>query len=126
MLKTNKIFALLIAITSFSFYANLEGEAKVNNGYLSYATPLALPQGINKLSPNLSINYVQGSGSSPLSLGFKLSGLSSISRCAKTKKIDGIQHGVLLNEEDAYCLNGIRLIKVSGYEYKLVNNSNIK
>ncbi|VVM24387.1 hypothetical protein BSPWISOXPB_295 [uncultured Gammaproteobacteria bacterium] len=98
MITINKLFILLVTIVSLSTYANLvtnlEGEAKVNNGYLSYITPLALPQGINKLSPNLSINYTQGSGSSPLGLGFKLSGLPSVSRCAKTEKIDGIEHGV--------------------------------
>ncbi|VVM21696.1 hypothetical protein BSPWISOXPB_2604 [uncultured Gammaproteobacteria bacterium] len=73
MITINKLFILLVTIVSLSTYANLvtnlEGEAKVNNGYLSYITPLALPQGINKLSPNLSINYTQGSGSSPLGLG---------------------------------------------------------
>ncbi|CAC9645498.1 hypothetical protein [uncultured Gammaproteobacteria bacterium] len=130
MITINKLFILLVTIVSLSTYANLvtnlEGEAKVNNGYLSYITPLALPQGINKLSPNLSINYTQGSGSSPLGLGFKLSGLPSVSRCAKTEKIDGIEHGVLLNEEDAYCLEGIRLIKISDNKYRLINNSNIK
>jgi YD repeat-containing protein len=130
MRTINKLFVLLVAITSLSAYANLvtnlEGEVKVNNGYLSYTTPLAPPQGINKLSPNLSINYTQGSGSSPLGLGFKLSGLSAVSRCAKSEKIDGIEHGVLLSEEDAYCLDGVRLIKVSGNEYRLINNANIK
>jgi hypothetical protein len=45
MTATNKLFILLVTITSLSSYANLvtnlEGEAKVNNGYLSYITPLA-------------------------------------------------------------------------------------
>jgi hypothetical protein len=45
MITINKLFILLVTIVSLSTYANLvtnlEGEAKVNNGY--YLVPLKTP-----------------------------------------------------------------------------------
>ncbi|WP_201339685.1 SpvB/TcaC N-terminal domain-containing protein [Isorropodon fossajaponicum symbiont] len=125
-----KLPALLLLLLGFNVQAelisNLEGKLSVNQGLLSYSVPLALPAGINKLTPNLSINYIQGGNNSELGLGFSLSGLSTTSRCSKSDKVDDINHGVLLDSNDAYCLDGQRLINVANNEYRLRQNHHTK
>ncbi|OIR25073.1 FG-GAP-like repeat-containing protein, partial [Bathymodiolus thermophilus thioautotrophic gill symbiont] len=62
----------------------------------------------------LSINYNSNMGNGQLGVGFSLGGLSAIHRCAKTIVIDGVKGGVNYDDHDKYCLNGQRLIVISG------------
>ena len=128
MYKLHLILCFLVATLSSraAIISNLDGEVTVNSGQLSYSFPIALPEGINDLSPSIGVQYSQGGSNSSVGLGFSISGLSSISRCSKTKKIDDIEHGVLLNDSDAYCLDGSRLMYLHGNEYRLRSNNTIK
>ncbi|WP_244610283.1 VCBS repeat-containing protein, partial [Bathymodiolus heckerae thiotrophic gill symbiont] len=49
-----------------------------------------------------------------LGIGFSLGGLSIIHRCAKTIATDRIKGGVNYDSNDRYCLDGQRLIAISG------------
>ncbi|OJA03399.1 SpvB/TcaC N-terminal domain-containing protein, partial [Bathymodiolus thermophilus thioautotrophic gill symbiont] len=53
-------------------------------------------------------------GNGQLGVGFSLGGLSAIHRCAKTIATDGVKGGVNYGNNDKYCLNGQRLIAISG------------
>ncbi len=120
------------AINTNAEVGNLEGDVQVEQGNLSYTVPIATPSGINGIQPGLSITYKQGGSNSPLGMGISLQGLSAISRCGASKEIDGVIAPVRYTNEDKYCLDGKRLVLVSGTAgssgavYKPVNGANTK
>ena len=61
------------------------GYASVSDtGQASYSIPLYTPPGTNGVAPQLSLNYSHGAGNGLFGVGWSLSGLSGISRCAST------------------------------------------
>ncbi|CAH0524617.1 RHS repeat-associated core domain-containing protein [Vibrio hippocampi] len=106
----------------------LKGEMEVVGGQAEYSLPINLPKGRNNHVPSLEIKYRSDAGVSSLGLGFRINGISSIYRCGKNLPIDGQWGGVNLDEEDRYCLDGERLIAISGEdgadgaEYRLEKN----
>ena len=124
-MKSFFILLLLSIISYANLVGSIEGELN-NNGRLTYTLPLSLPKGEYKLSPNLSINYIQGSSNSELGLGFNLGGLSKITRCQTNKKIDGYSSGLRYDEQSKYCLDGVRLIRQNDNTFRLYNNPKIK
>ena len=130
MLKL-KYIILLFIITSFlnakaSLVGSIEGDLNVNMGRLNYSLPLSLPKGKNNIVPSIKIYYSQGAGDGILGLGFNISGLSIISRCGATKKIDGYNGGITYGNNAHYCLDGIRLIKQEDGTFRPANRSDIK
>jgi len=121
------VWILSIHLSFADLVGSIEGDLKVDdNGHLNYQLPLNLPKPNKGFSPNLSINYAQGGGNSVLGIGFSLGGLSSITRCSKNFKIDGIQEGIRFDEQSEYCLDGERLIDIGNGEYYLYNSKKIK
>ncbi|WP_305812886.1 hypothetical protein [Photobacterium leiognathi] len=53
-----------------------------------------------------------------LGLGWELKGKSTITRCARDLSTDGRWGGVQLNSQDRYCIDGMRLIAISGRDGK--------
>jgi RHS repeat-associated protein len=84
------------------------------NGAASYDIPIQLPKGTAGLTPSLSLRYNSGSGNGLVGVGWNLTGLGIIARCPKTLAQDGVVRDVELLSTDQYCLNGNRLILVSG------------
>lgn len=111
---------------------NIEGDVNVEQGNLRYTVPLSTPTGVNGVEPSLSVTYKQGGGNGPLGLGFNLQGLSSLTRCSATKEIDGADKIVSYSLDDQYCMDGQRLVLVSGSSgvdgatYKTINGGNSK
>lgn len=66
------------------------------------------------LVPNLSLNYNSQAGIGIAGLGWTLEGASAITRCPQTRATDGAYGAVNLNTADRFCLDGQRLILVSG------------
>lgn len=93
------------AVTAGQFAVSESGAATVT-------VPIQVPRGIGGMEPQLSLNYSSGSGNGLLGLGWTLSGPSAITRCAKTKAIDGERGVVSFGLGDRYCLDGQRLIVV--------------
>lgn len=46
--------------------------------------------------------------------GWSISTQSTITRCAKTFAQDGVRRGVMLTVEDQFCIDGKRLLLLSG------------
>ncbi|WXG53364.1 MAG: FG-GAP-like repeat-containing protein [Candidatus Sedimenticola sp. (ex Thyasira tokunagai)] len=91
------------------------GELSVDqSGGAGYTLPIGIPAGVAGMQPELSINYNSGSGNGLLGVGFSLGGFSSIHRCGATRVQDGFNRGVQLNDNDRFCLDGQRLIAISG------------
>ncbi len=94
------------------------GEFKVSEmGSASYTIPIQVPPGTAGMVPSLALTYDSRRGSSMFGVGWSLSGLSIIERCAATIAQDGYKQGVKLDYNDRFCLDGEHLIKVAGTTY---------
>ena len=76
--------------------------------------PIAVPPGTAGMVPALSLQYSSQSGDGIAGLGWTLSGLPSISRCPRTLAQDTVHGGVNYDSNDRFCMEGQRLIYVSG------------
>ncbi|AVR95083.1 NBR1-Ig-like domain-containing protein [Pseudoduganella armeniaca] len=93
----------------------LPGDVTIGkDGAAHYAIPLPVPPGPGGLQPALSLNYSSAGSNGMVGVGWTLTGLSQIHRCAKTVAQDGIAGRVSFNNADRLCLDGQRLLRVDG------------
>ncbi|WP_085907066.1 glycine-rich domain-containing protein [Kiloniella majae] len=94
---------------------SLEGEFAVDDsGAATYSLPISVPPGIAGNEPRLALSYSSQAGNGPLGVGWGLSGLSAITRCGQRLVPHGKIHGVDFSAADRFCLDGQRLVAVSG------------
>ena len=116
------LFGLIVLIpASFapSAYATAVGATPGSHqvspsGAFTYTIPIAVPPGTAGIEPKLSLSYNSQGGNGLLGMGWSLAGLSVIHRCPKTMIQDGVIGGVNYNANDRYCLDGQRLVAISG------------
>lgn len=118
------ISGLLFSLASTSLSAAEVGTTAGNfsvspTGSASYTIPIAVPPGIAGMQPALAITYDSSGGNGPLGVGFALSGLSQITRCPTTFVQDGYLDAVDFDDNDKLCLDGQRLIVISGTHHLL-------
>lgn len=116
------LFPALIAHAKDLPGATQTSYAVSPSGAFSFQVPIVTPVGRNGVQPNLSLSFSSASGNGPLGVGWNLSGLGAISRCGRTIATDGVKGGVLHDQNDRFCLNGQRLILVSGSTYGAANS----
>ncbi|MEZ8208683.1 RHS repeat-associated core domain-containing protein [Vibrio bivalvicida] len=110
----------------------LSGNFSVSGGQASYSLPISVAPGRAGHQPSLSLEYRSDSPNGMLGMGWSLGGLSSISRCGKNIAKDGRWGGVNFDANDRYCLDGQRLVAISGRdgenltEYRVENNGYAK
>lgn len=91
------------------------GEFSVSpSGAATYSIPIQVPPGVAGMVPNLSLNYSSQADMGIAGLGWSLEGSSTITRCPLTRATDGTHGAVNLNASDRFCLDGQRLLVVSG------------
>ncbi len=91
------------------------GQFRVSeSGAATYNIPIGLPPGTAGMQPALSLDYNSQGGNGLLGVGWSLNGLSAISRCSQTQAQDGVRGSVNYDANDRFCLDGQRLIVVSG------------
>jgi len=100
------VFAVQM-ITPGNFGVSPRGEA-------TYSVGIQVPPGIAGLEPSLTLIYSSDSGNGRLGVDWNLGGTSEIHRCPQTRAQDGAVRGVSLDASDRLCLDGIRLVVVSG------------
>jgi len=83
-------------------------------GAATYAIPIQVPPGTSGMEPKLALTYNSQGGNGLLGVGWSLSGLSAITRCPRTMPQDGVRGSVNYDLNDRYCLDGQRLIAISG------------
>jgi RHS repeat-associated protein len=109
-----------VSFTNRSINTSLEvgrinGKTTVSpSGGAGYSIPIELPQGTNGLGPTLSLEYNSHNSVGIAGLGWEISGLSSIYRVSKTIYNDNIISSVRFDNNDAFALDGNRLILTSG------------
>lgn len=117
VIRRGAILAVLGGIF-FGVYAQMmtPGQFAVSDGAATYSIPIQLPAGGSGPRPGLALNYSSLSGNGPLGVGWNMAGLSSITRCPRTLAQDGVRGAVDHDLTDRYCLNGQRLLAVSGVD----------
>lgn len=131
------VLSLAVSIFGFSqaplLFHNTMGNIEVNGiGQLQYSLAIASPPGIKSVGPQVSLEYISGSGNGIAGYGWGISGISTISRTGRTIEKDGEVKAAQLDYTDYYSFNGQRLILKSGEygkdgaEYVTEKYSNIK
>lgn len=106
---------LLSAHAQTTVAGALKGEFAVSpSGAATYRLPIQVPPGIAGMAPKLELVYNSQGGNGMLGLGWGLSGLSAVTRCPRTPAQDGARGSVNFNADDRFCLDGQRLILISG------------
>lgn len=91
------------------------GKLEVNGvGGAVYSIPVDVPPGTAGMVPSISLQYNSQGGDGLLGVGWSITGLSEIDRCGKTLPVDGAVAGVSFTSNDRFCLDGQRLIGISG------------
>lgn len=119
------IIRLMLVVHCLSFGSLLSAHAQLSiksaasvtpTGAAAYSIPIEVPPGVGGFGPQLSLDYNSQSGNGLLGVGWSLSGLSSIVRCAQTQERDGAAYvrGINFSNQDRLCLNGVRLMLKSG------------
>ena len=93
------------------------GQAAVSvNGSATYDLPIALPPGTAGQVPSVTLHYDSQAKEGLSGLGWTVSGQSRITRCAATIATDGERNRARLDSKAHFCLDGERLIAISGVE----------
>ena len=112
----------------FSHSVSADGAALVT-------IPIKAPLGRQGVQPSLTLSYSSRNENSPLGVGWRLSGLSSITACRQSPALDGSYGG---QYPDRFCLDGQRLVPailaldgqrlppISGTEYRTETNPDSK
>ncbi|TMP29542.1 hypothetical protein CWB99_08000 [Pseudoalteromonas rubra] len=82
------------------------------SGSAAYNVPIELPVGITGVKPSVSLDYNSQTPRTSIALGWSLNASSSVARCRQTLAQDGQFKGLTLSDEDRFCLDGQRLIKL--------------
>ena len=83
-------------------------------GAATYSIPIGVPPGTAGMAPSLSLDYSSQGGSGIVGLGWSLSGVPSIGRCPRTVAQDGVHGSVNYDANDRFCMEGQRLVAISG------------
>jgi RHS repeat-associated protein len=93
----------------------LAGALQVGvDGEARYTLPLWVPPGRAGMQPELALGYDSRAGNGLLGVGWSLSGLSRLSRCGRTRAVDGYTAPIKFDKTDALCLDGQRLVLLTG------------
>jgi hypothetical protein len=93
----------------------LPGKFEVSpTGAATYTIPIAVPPGTGGMVPSLSIAYSSQHGNGLVGMGWHLEGLPAIGRCPRTMAQDGVHGSVNFDADDRFCLDGQRLVAISG------------
>lgn len=97
----------LVGVTGGAFRVDESGAA-------TYSIPIQLAPGTAGVTPPVAINYASQSGAGLLGQGWSVGGLSGISRCRQTLMQDRQALPISWGPSDRFCLDGQRLLVVSG------------
>ncbi|WP_282110484.1 FG-GAP-like repeat-containing protein, partial [Shewanella algicola] len=92
------------------------GEFRVDeSGAATYSVPINIPEGRAGVTPQVSLNYSSNNlQDGPVGIGWSVGGISAVSRCPQTPINDNAITGVNFTSSDRFCLDGQRLILLSG------------
>ena len=89
-------------------------QTGVDGGAATIHIPIEVPPGRRGMQPDLSLDYSSRAGNGIAGMGWSVSGLSAISRCPQLVDPDGQSKAVDFSSTDRLCLDGQRLVVVTG------------
>jgi RHS repeat-associated protein len=93
----------------------LKGQFSVtDDGTAAYTIPIEVPPGRAGIEPALSFSYTSSHQNQDLGVGWHIDGLSKITRCPRSFALDGSAVAIQNDPSDVFCLDGKRLMAVSG------------
>lgn len=93
----------------------IDGGASVSpSGAVTYSIPIKVTPGTNGMVPSISIEYNSQSGNGVMGQGWNISGLSGITRAGNDLYHDGKVTPITYTNDDAFVLDGSRLVLKSG------------
>lgn len=102
-------------INDIDALSSLGGEFRVNEaGAATYTVPLSLPAGTAGVAPEITLFYSSQAGVGDMGLGWSMQAGGAITRCRQTLQQDGVALPIQFTESDRFCLNGQRLLVISG------------
>ena len=94
---------------------SLPGSLDVSQtGAANYVLPIAVPPGTAGMAPSLQFEFSSQGGNGIVGVNWALGGLPAVVRCPRTIATDGVNGSVNFDLNDRYCLDGQRLIAISG------------
>ncbi|KRD57943.1 hypothetical protein ASE40_16485 [Flavobacterium sp. Root935] len=127
---------LLFSVSSYSQnFADTKGELQISSsGTAIYTLPIAVPPSIKNVAPAINLVYSSGVRGGIAGQGWSINSISTISRIATRRDIDGFVDGVDFDDNDKLALDGQRLLIKSGtywapgstYETEYKSNTRIE
>lgn len=129
---------ILVLVTHFSFSQNFtdtKGELQISaSGSATYSLPIATPPSIKNVAPIINLTYSSGVRGGIAGQGWSINSISTISRMATRRDIDGFVDGVDFDDNDKLALDGQRLLIKTGtywangstYETEYKSNTKIE
>jgi hypothetical protein len=103
-----------IIIPTSTFTGATPGKAAVSGGAASYQVPINIVPGRAGMQPSVALNYSGRAGNGLAGVGWNISTGAALTRCPATTAQDGYVGSVSFTTNDKLCLNGQRLINISG------------
>jgi len=95
----------------------LPGQFSVSEqGTAEYTVPIEVPPGRAGIEPALSLRYSASRANGQVGVGWRLEGLSKITRCPRIQALDGISAPIKGDTTDRFCIDGKRLEMIRGQE----------
>jgi YD repeat-containing protein len=108
-------FASLLSTEVEYDFGRTQGAFGVSSsGAATYTIPIWTPPGPNGVQPSIALTYSSQGGNGLAGVGWNLSAVSAIERCARTQHQDGYGAAVGLTTNDRLCIGGNRLRLSSG------------
>lgn len=101
-------------------------SAATPSGGIVYSIPVACTPGRNGLQPNISVVYNSQGGNGIIGYGWDIGGLSTISRATTNLYYDGKVSPIQMDANDAFILDGNRLLKIGATTQLETEQGNIK
>ena len=112
-------FPAMLSKGTTSTAGEAAGQFSVTSGgQPRYTIPFILPPSRGAMGPQIGLVYDGAGGDGPAGLGFSLSGFSVVARCPKNVAQDLEIRGVKLDEDDALCLDQLRIVEQSAGEFR--------
>ncbi|TRX37024.1 RHS repeat-associated core domain-containing protein [Flavobacterium restrictum] len=116
-------------------FQDTKGELQISNsGSAVYNLPIAMPPSIKNVAPIINLTYSSGVRGGIAGQGWNINSISTISRMATRRDIDGFVDGVDFDADDKLALDGQRLLLKTGtywttgstYETEYKSNTKIE
>ena len=116
-------------------FTDTKGELQISNsGSATYNLPIAMPPSIKNVAPIINLTYSSGVRGGIAGQGWNINSISTISRMATRRDIEGFVDGVDFDDNDKLALDGQRLLLKTGtywangstYETEYKSNTKIE